>query len=56
MTEREIMDSMFDWENCKGQCGYTRFCRQCKQERDNLIREKEQAERSRVRGNRYDDE
>ena len=45
LTEKETMDSMGDWENCKGQCGYTRFCRQCMQERDRLIREKEQAER-----------
>ena len=25
LTEKETMDSMGDWENCKGQCGYTRF-------------------------------
>jgi hypothetical protein len=47
LTEKETMDSMDDWENCKGQCGYTRFCHQCMQERDRLIREKEQAERKR---------
>ena len=39
---------MGDWENCKGLCGYTRFCRQCMQERDRLIREKKQAERKRM--------
>jgi hypothetical protein len=48
LTEKEMMDSMGDWENCKGQCGYTRFCRQCMKERDRLIREKEQAERKRM--------
>ena len=48
LTEKETMDSMGDWENCKGQCGYTRFCRQCMQERDRLIREKKQAERKRM--------
>jgi hypothetical protein len=47
LTEKETMDSMGDWENCKGQCGYTRFCRQCMQERDRLIREKKQAEQKR---------
>jgi len=45
LTEKEIMDFIGDWENCKGQCGYTRFCRQCMKERDRLIREKEQAKR-----------
>jgi hypothetical protein len=48
LTEKEKMDSIGDWENCKGQCGYTQFCRQCMQERDRLIREKEQAERKRM--------
>jgi hypothetical protein len=48
LTEKETMDSRGDWENCKGQCGYTLFCRQCMQERDRLIREKEQAERKRM--------
>jgi hypothetical protein len=48
LTEKETMDSMTDWENCKGQCGYTRFCRQCMQERDRLIREKKQSERKRT--------
>ena len=48
LTEKETMDSMGDWENCKGHCGYTRFCRQCMKERDRLIREKEQAERKRM--------
>jgi hypothetical protein len=48
LTEKETMDSMGDWENCKGQCGYTRFCRQCMQDRDRLIREKKQAEQRRT--------
>jgi hypothetical protein len=48
LTEKETMDSRGDWENCKVQCGYTLFCRQCMQERDRLIREKEQAERKRM--------
>jgi hypothetical protein len=48
LTEKETMDSIGDWENCKGQCGYTRFCRQCMQERDRLIREKEQAKKKRM--------
>ena len=39
-----MADSMTDWENCKGQCGYTTFCSQCTRERDRLIREKEEAE------------
>jgi len=47
LTEKETMDSMDDWENCRGQCGYTRFCNQCMQERDRLIREKKLAERKR---------
>lgn len=45
LTEKETVDSTDDWENCKGQYGYSRFCSQCMQERDRLIREKEQAER-----------
>ncbi len=45
LTEKETKDSIDDWENCKGQCGHTRFCRQCMQERDRLIREKKQAKR-----------
>jgi hypothetical protein len=48
LTEKETMESIGDWENCKGQCGYTRFCRQCMQERDRLIREKEQAKKKRM--------
>jgi hypothetical protein len=48
LTEKEMMDSMGDWENCKGQCGYTRFCRQCMREHYRLIREKEQTERKRM--------
>jgi hypothetical protein len=48
LTEKETKDSLNDWENCKGQCGHTRFCRQCMQERDRLIREKKQAKRKRM--------
>jgi hypothetical protein len=48
LTEKETMNFMDDWENCKGQCGYTRSCRQCMQECDRLIREKKQAERKRM--------
>jgi hypothetical protein len=48
LTEKETMDSMTDWENCKGQCGYTQFCLQCMQERDRLSREKKQYERKRT--------
>jgi hypothetical protein len=48
LTEKETKDSIEDWENCKGQCGHTRFCRQCMQERDRLIREKKQAKRKRM--------
>ena len=47
LAEKEMIDSLGDWENCKGQCGYTRFCHQCMQERDRLLREKKQAERKR---------
>jgi hypothetical protein len=50
LTEKETMDFMSDWENCKGQCGYSRFCRQCMKERDRLIREKKIAERKRYGG------
>jgi hypothetical protein len=48
LTEKEAKDSIDDWENCKGQCGHTRFCRHCMQERDRLIREKNQAKRKRM--------
>jgi len=48
LTEKEMNDSMDDWENCKGQCGHAPFCRQCMQERDRLIREKKQAKRKRM--------
>jgi hypothetical protein len=48
LTEKETKDSLNDGENCKGQCGHTRFCRQCMQERDRLIREKKQAKRKRM--------
>jgi hypothetical protein len=48
LTEKETKDSMDDWENCKGQCGHTRFCRQCMEERDRLIREQKQATQKRV--------
>lgn len=48
MTEKDTVDSMDDWENCKGHCGYTQFCRQCMKERDKLIREKKLAERKRM--------
>ena len=48
MTEKETMDSMDDWENCKGQCGHTRFCSQCMKERDRLIRDNKLAMRKRM--------
>jgi hypothetical protein len=48
LTEKENMDSIDEWENCKGQCGHTRFCRQCMQERNTLVRQKKQAERKRM--------
>lgn len=46
MTEKETATPV-DPENCKGQCGYTPFCRECLQERKRLIREKKEAERKR---------
>jgi hypothetical protein len=55
LTERETTDSTSDWENCKGQCGYTTFCSQCTRERDRLIREKELAEQK-LRAGLYDDD
>jgi hypothetical protein len=30
-----------DYENCKGQCGYTVWCRACMEETKKLIREAE---------------
>jgi hypothetical protein len=35
-----------DFENCKGQCGYTIWCRACMEERNKLLREAEQKENS----------
>jgi len=55
LTEKETTDAMSDWENCKGQCGYTTFCSQCTRERDRLIREKERAEQM-LREGLYDDD
>lgn len=34
-----------DFENCKGQCGYTIWCGACMEERKKLQREAEQKER-----------
>jgi hypothetical protein len=42
-----------DFENCKGQCGYTIWCRACMEETKKLIREAEQKERERA-DERYD--
>ncbi len=37
-----------DFENCKGQCGYTQWCRACMEERKKLLREAEQKEADHV--------
>ncbi len=34
-----------DFENCKGQCGYTIWCRACMEERKKLQREAERKEK-----------
>ncbi len=33
-----------DFENCKGRCGYTIWCRECMKARDEAIRAQEEAE------------
>ena len=33
-----------DFENCKGRCGYTIWCRECMKERETAIRAQEEAE------------
>jgi hypothetical protein len=38
-------DSDQDFENCKGRCGYTPWCRACLEERKKLQREAEQKEK-----------
>jgi hypothetical protein len=37
-----------DFENCKGQCGYTLWCRACMEERKILLREDERKEADHV--------
>jgi len=37
-----------DFENCKGQCGYTIWCRACMEERKKLIDEAERKEADHV--------
>ena len=37
-----------DFENCKGQCGYTRWCRACMEERKTLLDETERKEADHV--------
>ena len=34
-----------DFENCKGRCGYTQWCRACMEERKELLREAEEKEK-----------
>jgi hypothetical protein len=33
-----------DFENCKGQCGYTQWCRACMEERNKLLDEAQRKE------------
>jgi hypothetical protein len=33
------------WENCKGQCGTTHWCRDCMREKEKLLEEKLNRER-----------
>lgn len=33
-----------DFENCKGRCGYTQWCRACMEERKKMLDEAEQRE------------
>jgi len=37
-----------DFENCKGRCGYTQWCRACREERTKLLDEDERKEAKRV--------
>lgn len=37
-----------DFENCKGQCGYTQWCRACMEERKKLLDEAERKETNHV--------
>jgi len=37
-----------DFENCKGQCGYTQWCRACMEERKKLLNEAERKEADHV--------
>ena len=38
-----------DFENCKGQCGYTQWCRACMEEKKKLLDEMERKEAERAR-------
>lgn len=42
------MASDEDFENCKGQCGYTIWCRACMEERKKLLDEVERKEADHV--------
>jgi hypothetical protein len=37
-AKRPVQDDL--WENCKGQCGFTPWCRECTLVREKLLEEK----------------
>lgn len=41
VTPGSVPEGDEDFQNCKGQCGYTEWCRQCIEERKELNRKAE---------------
>ena len=47
-SQTPASESDGDFENCKGQCGYTIWCRACREERKKLLDEAERKEADHV--------